>query len=163
LLGDQEAFRIHRVVGHFQVRVIPGAGSGRGPVELHQNIVTSGVNKRAYALWLANAILSQLNKDPNIGLLAEVFNRLGGQHPRPQFDPQELIKILDEMQFRRGVSLAEALHVFPGECEEFHLALSFVAEEYSRAFHREQWFLAMFLTTTFPLLFPVLDLSRETK
>jgi hypothetical protein len=53
------------------------------------------------------------------------------------------------MQFRRGVSLPKELHVFPGEREEFHVALSFVAEEYSRAFHREQWF----LTTTSPLLF----------
>jgi hypothetical protein len=147
------------MIGHFQVRVIPGAGSGGGAVKLHQDIVTSGVNKRAQALWLANSILSQLNKDANIGLLAEVFDRLGGKHARSQFDPQELIKIRDEMKFRRGVSLAEALHVFPGESEEFHLVLSFVAEEYSRGFHREQWF----LTTTFCLLFPVLDVTRETK
>src|SRR4029077_7600994 len=84
------------------------------------------VNEGAEALWLANSVLTQLNEDPNIGLLPQVFDRLRGEHFRPQFDPQKLVKIRDKVMLRRGISLAEALDVFPGEREEFHIALKIV-------------------------------------
>jgi hypothetical protein len=37
------------------------------------------------------------------------------------------------MLFRRGVSFAEALYVFPGECEEFHGALGLVGRSIAAA------------------------------
>jgi hypothetical protein len=58
--------------------------------------------------------------------LAKVFDGFRGKPLRSQLDAQKLVKVLDKMLLRRGISLAEALHVFPGECEEFHVAPGFV-------------------------------------
>jgi hypothetical protein len=119
------------MIRHFQVRVIPGAGLGAGPVELLYDIVADAVYEGPKTLRLAYPIFTQGNQHPYIGLLAEIFDGFRGKHPRSQFDPQKLVKIRDKMLFRRGISLAEALHVFPGECEEIHVVLEFVLRSIS--------------------------------
>src|ERR1700721_766717 len=133
LPGNKQTFRIHRMIRQFQIGVIPWAGLRGSPVKLLDDVVANPVDERAKPLRLPHSILTQGNQYPYIGLLAEVLYRFRGEHPRSQFDPEKLVKVGDKMLFRRGSTLAEALHVFPGECEEFHVALGLVAEEYSRA------------------------------
>ena len=81
-----------------------------GAAEFHHHVVADGVDKRADALRLANAVPAQRLKDPEKGLLADVVDGAAGILPRTQLDENQLAEVLVKMLFGGCIAGREAFH-----------------------------------------------------